>query len=116
MPMPEYLYHATSRTSADKIAEDGLKPLSGGGKGTLYLCMSGDKSGATTTYQQATDIIFRVKGSSLNASSWIKSGAGKEEWRGTESIPAASLEYKRFLGTNKQRSWRKAEFFPVGLS
>jgi hypothetical protein len=113
--MPKYLYHATPKSNADSIAKHGLKPRSVGGKVSEYLCMSGSESGARTLGGRANDIIFRVKFSSLNASSWSKTGAGKDEWRSTEDINADHLEYRRNLGTPTQRTWRKAKLFPTGV-
>jgi RNA:NAD 2'-phosphotransferase (TPT1/KptA family) len=113
--MPKYLYHATSEKNGEAIAKDGLQPRSKGGQPGAYLCMSGSEKGATTLGAQASDIIFRVDRSKLIASSWNKRGAGKEEWQSKEGIPAASLEYRRNLGNEVQKTWRKASLYPRGL-
>ncbi len=111
--MPTTLYHATTKKWAPKIAKKGLVPLSKDRKdGETYLCMSAKESGATTTGRAASDVVFRVKFSALKANNWSKSGAGKAEWRSTDSIPAAKLYWRRFLGTKEQLEWRKASDFP----
>jgi hypothetical protein len=115
MSMPTYLYHATLKIYAQSIADNGLQPRSVGGEKTKYLCMSGTESGATTLGAQASDIIFRVKSLNLNASSWSKRGAGKQEWRSTEGIDRDFLEYRRNLGTESQKTWRPASSFPIGM-
>lgn len=112
-PMPTYLYHATPKENAASIARNGLQTRSG--QDEAYLCMSGSEQGATTLGRRANDIIFRVKSSSLNALSWNYSGAGKEEWRSDVGIPAADLQYRRFLGNSIQKTWRKASLYPRGM-
>jgi hypothetical protein len=115
MPLPDYLYHATPKANATSIAMNGLQPRSKGGQAEAYLCMSGSKQGAVTLGAQASDIIFRVHKSSLNEDAWQKTGAGKEEWRSNEGIPAASLEYRRNLGNSIQKTWRPANLYPTGM-
>ncbi len=105
--MPTYLYHATPKTNAQSILDTGLQPRSVGGEETTYLCMSGTESGATTLGRAASDIIFRVNFSNLDAKSWSKSGAGKQEWRSKEGIDKDLLEYRRYLGKESQKTWRK---------
>ena len=107
MSMPTYLYHATPKTYAQSILDTGLQPRSVGGEETTYLCMSGTESGATTLGRAASDIIFRVKSSNLDVKSWSKRGAGKQEWRSKEGIDKDLLEYRRFLGNESQKTWRK---------
>lgn len=106
--LPRYLYHATRRQNAESIAREGLKPRSVGGSEGSYLCMSGTESGAKTLGSQASDIIFRVSRDYLDAGSWSKQGAGKQEWRSTETIPADHLECRRNLGSAQQRAWKAA--------
>lgn len=120
MTMPAHLYHATPAIYAASIAATGLQPRSvGGGAVSPYLCMSGTESGAATLGSNSSDIIFRVKSSNLNASKWIKSGAGKAEWRSTDTIPAVHLQYrrrmaKRVLGKPIPNQWRNASLYPLG--
>lgn len=114
MPMPTYLYHATPKVRAETIAKEGLQPHSVGGKASSpYLCMAGKEGEAITLKNQASDIIFRVKGSDLQESHWAKIGANSE-WRSTDSIPANKLEYRRNLGTPAQKTWRAAATYPLG--
>jgi len=113
MPMPKHLFHATPKTNAQGILDTGLQPRSVGGAETSYLCMSGTEDGATTLGRAASDIIFRVESSDLDAKSWSKSGAGKQEWRSTEGIDKDLLEYRRFLGNKSQKTWRKRSLNPV---
>lgn len=115
MPIPKYLYHATPKLNAASIATTGLKPRSVGGEDAAYLCMSGKESGAVTLGNQASDIIFRVDSAHLNAESWSERGAGKSEWRSTDSIPPEHLEYRRNLGNSSQKTWRKASVYPLGV-
>jgi hypothetical protein len=103
--MPPFLYFATSKENATTIAKSGLPAQSS---------MTGVEGYATTLRAQASDIIFRVASAKLNAGNWKESGAGRKEWRG-DSIPAASLEYRRNLGTPAQRTWRGAIFYPQGM-
>jgi RNA:NAD 2'-phosphotransferase (TPT1/KptA family) len=105
--LPAYLYHATPRETLPLVAEGGLKALSVGGSDKPYLCMSGVEDGATTLQRRASDIVFRVASSRLNAQDWKQSGAGKQEWRSFNGIPPGLLEYRRFLGTTEQKTWRK---------
>lgn len=116
--MPTYLYHATSSEVAPLVAANGLLCLSSGSKDdpTLYLCMSAQESGATTLQRKANDVIFRVRFDDLNSSAWKVKGAGQAEWRGTEPIEAGKLEYRRYLGTESQKTWRSVSKFPEGLS
>jgi len=114
-PMPPYLYHATPKGNGASIAKSGLQPRSVGGSKTTYLCMSGAEAGAATLGSQASDIIFRVETSKLNAASWSESGAGKKEWRSTDTIAASALEYRRNLGNATQKTWRGALLYPQGL-
>ncbi|MBN3895955.1 MAG: DUF4157 domain-containing protein [Nostoc sp. NOS(2021)] len=104
--LPPYFYHATSKANARAIAQNGLQPRSVGGQQGTYLCMSGVRNGATTKERAASDIIFRVKSSNLNAQSWTKQGAGTEEWRSTAGVPGNLLEYRRYLGNDQQKAWR----------
>lgn len=60
--------------------------------------MSGQLAGATTLERRASDVVFRVNTANLNAALWNSSGAGAAEWRGTETIPAANLQWRKFLG------------------
>ena len=115
MPVPTYLYHATSNLHAATIAIGGLEARSVGRAAEAYLCMSGTEAGARTLQGKASDIIFRVKGSSLDVASWSQRGAGQNEWRSTEGIAAASLEYRRNLGTATQTTWRSASVYPLGV-
>ncbi|KPF67248.1 hypothetical protein IP84_13970 [beta proteobacterium AAP99] len=78
--------------------------------------MSGAESGAVTLVSQASDVIFRVKTTHLNATKWVEQGAGKKEWRGTEGVPRTVLEYRRNLGTSVQKTWRSASVYPKGLN
>lgn len=94
--LPEYLYHATSKENAVKIARSCLKPRSTG----RLLCMSGKEEGVTTLSPRAVDIIFRVKTIYLISNHWTKSGAGKDEWRSHDTIPNYHLEFNFFLRDN----------------
>jgi hypothetical protein len=119
--MPTYLYHATSAETAKLIANKdsgtGLKAMSGAKDQEKYLCMSGTEKGAVTLNSRANDVIFRVKFSDLDEKKWTKTGAGKEEWRGTQSIDKGLLEYRRNLGTPKNpATWRPTSFFPLGTA
>jgi len=114
-PMPPYLFHATPKENAGSIAGTGLQPRSVGGSTTKYLCMSGVESGAATLGARANDVIFRVATSKLSAANWKEHGAGKKEWRSTDSVPAAALEYRRNLGTPDQKKWRSAVQYPQGI-
>jgi hypothetical protein len=78
--------------------------------------MSGVESGAVTLVSQASDVIFRVDTTRLNATKWVQQGAGKKEWRGTEGIPQTALEYRRNLGSKVQTKWRSASVYPKGLN
>ena len=116
--MPETLYHATSSEVAVLVAAGGLQCRSKGDKDddTLYLCMSAEESGATTLQRKANDVIFRVAFDQLNSSAWKAAGRGQKEMRGTEEISFDKLEYRRYLGTASQRTWRPISEFPAGLS
>ena len=116
MPMPDYLYHATPKTNAQGIVDNGLEPRSVGGEDTKYLCMSGTEDGAVTLGARANDVIFRVNSSLLTAGLWGERGAGKKEWRGTEKISADFLEYRRNLAkTGFETAWRDKNEYPIGI-
>ena len=105
--MPSYLYHASPEGVAPLIARGSLLPLSVGGEDFKYLCMSAEENGATTKSPQASDIVFRVAGASLNPADWWKGGAGKAEWRSKGSILGGILEYRRYLSTKtKDLQWK----------
>lgn len=113
--LPTYLYHAAPKNIASLIGKSGLIPRSKGDANdhTLYLCMAAEESDALTLENRANDVIFRVGTSVLTAANWRKKGA-VTEWRGTDSIPAASLSCRRNLGTAAQKAWRPATA-PDGL-
>lgn len=118
MPMPVYLYHATTKANAKFIigrSGTGLEPRSVGGEEDKYLCMSGTEKGAATLGAQASDVILRVKSADLDADTWSERGAGKKEWRSTEGVPKDKLEYRRNLGTPEQIRWRSYLEWPAGL-
>lgn len=97
--LPPYLYHAAPRKNARVIAgaaSVGLEQRSGP-VGAKYLCMSGVEAGATTLGRAARDVVFRVNTVHLTAGNWRLEGAGRAEWRGTEDIPKANLEWRWFL-------------------
>jgi hypothetical protein len=115
MALPEYLYHATSNETAKLVMaseNSGLEPRSGGENEVKYLCMSASEKGAITLQNRANDIIFRVKGEALDAKLWEKAGAGKQEWRGTQTILKGLLEYRRSLGNADQKKWRESKVWP----
>lgn len=95
--LPAYLYHAAPHSAALLISTSALQPRSGPAD-ALYLCMSGTLQGATTLQRRASDIVFRVSRNNLTAARWSKHGAGMEEWRGTETIAPADLEWRRYIG------------------
>lgn len=113
--LPAYLYHAAPKNIAALIGANGLSPRSKGDANddTLYLCMAAKLGDALTRDHKASDVIFRVDTSVLTAANWRKKGA-VTEWRGTDSIPAASLSCRRYLGTAAQKAWRPATA-PNGL-
>jgi hypothetical protein len=116
MPLPEYLYHATSNDTAKLIMaseNSGLEPRSGGeDEEKKYLCMSASEKGAITLQNRANDIIFRVKGEALDADLWKEAGAGKQEWRGKQTILKGLLEYRRSLGNADQKKWKESKGWP----
>ncbi len=103
MPVPTYLYHASPEENLGSIRQNGLMPRSGA---PAYLCMSAVESGAICLKSKASDLVFRVEYSGLDQTKWKEIGAGKKEWRGTETIPANKLQYRRFLGSPEQKTWR----------
>lgn len=100
--LPKHFFHATEGKYALAIATEGLKPMSE----NAYLCMSGEESGATTKFRQASDVVFRVKTSQLTRSDWKQEGAGQAEWRSSKPIPAHLLEWRKFLPLNN-KDWHK---------
>jgi hypothetical protein len=111
-----YLYHATSRATADLImAPGGSLECRSGVAPNMYLCMSATQQGAVTLNPTAGDIIFRVWFPALPAPNWVAAGAGLQEWRGTVAIPNTNLEYRRSLGTPVQTTWRPGGNYPAGL-
>lgn len=115
MPLPPELYHATAKGNAESIKQQGLLPYSVTEGKPNYLCMSGVETGARTKTSQASDVIFRVASSTLNATQWVQEGAGAEEWRSTYRIPPTHLWYRRNLGTPEQLTWRPVSSYPLGM-
>jgi|GEM_PF-3451980 len=104
VPFPTYLYHAAPKKVAWSIYDNGLE-LRSGPVGNKYLCMSGKLAGAVTLQHLSSDIVFRVATATLDRTKWECSGAGEAEWRGTETIPSANLEWRRYLGSDQQKTF-----------